>query len=209
MKGNPIHRDMAYAAERAGLRFILNVLLDGKKRIAGAVAGAPVLAHEAGCHMCERQAREQPVPADIVITSNGGYPLDQNLYQCVKGMTSAESCVKENGVIIMCGGLRDGVGGEAFCRWFHNCGSAREVTRRISEIPPEDTRPDQWQAQILARVMEKARCLFVASPESRDLIEGMHMTYCPTVQSALETAWEIKGKDARVNVIPDGVSVYF
>lgn len=41
------------------------------------------------------------IPADIAITTNGGYPLDQNLYQSVKGMTAAEATCNEGGVIII------------------------------------------------------------------------------------------------------------
>lgn len=207
--GNPIHRDMAFAAKQAGLAFILNVLLDKEKKIAGAVAGEPQSAHAAGCRLCEQSARETPVLSEIVITSNGGFPLDQNLYQCVKGMTSAEACVKENGVIIMCGGLRDGHGGEAFCDWFRKHARAQDVAAGIRAIQPEDTKPDQWQAQILARVLERARCLFVTGEENRSLIESMHMTYMPSVQEALEKAFDLMGDRAQVTVIPDGVGVYF
>ena len=207
LEQNPIHRDMLYAAERAGLRFILNVLIDGEKRVVGAVAGDPRQAHEAGCAMCGRRVSVRPVVADIAVTSNGGYPLDQNVYQSVKGMTAAEACVRPGGVIIMNAALGDGHGGEDFYRWFADRSGPEAVMRDIESIPAEATRFDQWEAQILARILLKARCIFVTGPENRALIEAMHMTWAPDADTALAMAGELVGPDSRVTVIPDGVGV--
>ncbi|MBO7320227.1 MAG: DUF2088 domain-containing protein, partial [Clostridia bacterium] len=100
LEGNPIHADMFAAAKLAGLAFILNVIIDSEKRVVRAFAGDPTLAHEAGCAFSMEQCRAERIPGDIVITTNGGYPLDQNVYQAVKSMTAAEACVNEGGVII-------------------------------------------------------------------------------------------------------------
>lgn len=207
LKGNPIHEDMAFAARQAGLAFILNVLLDERKQIASAVAGDAEAAHAEGCARCSAMLRARAVEADIVITSNGGYPLDQNIYQAVKGMTAAEACVRPGGVIIMCAALGDGHGGEAFYRWFADRAGAAEVARDIAHVPPEATSPDQWQAQVLARVLQRAECIFVSGEENRGLIEGMHMRFAPTVDDALAEASRLVGADASVAVIPDGVGV--
>ena len=207
LEGNPIHRDMLFAAKAAGLRFILNVIIDPEKRVVDAFAGDPEEAHRAGCAKCEAMCRAEAVLADIAITSNGGYPLDQNIYQSVKGMTAAETCVRPGGVIIMNAALGDGHGGEDFFRWFADRESPQAVTRDIENIPPENTRMDQWEAQILARVMGKATCIFVTGQENRDLIQQMHLLWAPDVQTALQKATELVGENSRVTVIPDGVSV--
>ena len=204
---NPIHRDMAYAARQAGLRFILNVIIDEEKRIVGAVAGDPEEAHRAGCALCERRVRVEPVVADIAVTSNGGYPLDQNIYQSVKGMTAAEACVRPGGVIIMNAALGDGHGGEDFFRWFADRDGPGAVMRDIESIPPEETRFDQWEAQILARIMLKATCVFVTGPENRALVEKMHMYWAPDADTALSMADALVGARSAVTVIPDGVGV--
>lgn len=204
---NPIHLDMVYASQQANLAFILNVLLDSRKRIVVAVAGDPIDAHLAGCAICENHTRAAPVLADIVITSNGGYPLDQNVYQAVKGMTAAEACVREGGVIIMCAALGDGHGGEEFYHWFTKRDSAAAVLREIESIQAEMTTQDQWQAQILARVLNKARCIFVTGEENRDIIEGMHMKWASDIKAALALTSEIVGKNASVIIIPDGVNI--
>lgn len=207
LEDNPIHRDMLFAARQANLAFVLNVLLDADKRILAAFAGDAQQAHSAGCEMSARITSVAAVEADVVITSNGGYPLDQNVYQCVKGMTAAEACVRPGGVIVLCAALGDGHGGEAFYRWFAERSSAEQVTRDIESIPAAQTRMDQWEAQILARVMHKAECLFITGEENRELIETMHMRWAPNVDAALCMAKERLGADASVTVIPDGVGV--
>ncbi len=207
LAGNPIHQDMIFAARQAKLAFILNVLIDGDKRVIAAVAGDLAQAHAAGCALSRQLTEVAAVPAEIVVTSNGGYPLDQNVYQAVKGMTAAEACVCPGGSIIMCAALGDGAGGADFYRWFAQRESPQQVARDIECIPPEETRMDQWEAQMLARVLCKAACYFVTDPENRALVESMHMRWAPDVDTALIQALEKHGANARVTVIPDGVGV--
>jgi len=91
IEGNPMRVDMVEAARRCGLAFILNVVVNAQKEVINAFAGDPVLAHQEGCRFVEELASVPAAPADIVVTTNGGYPLDQNVYQAVKGMTAAEA----------------------------------------------------------------------------------------------------------------------
>ena len=204
---NPIHHDMLCAAEKARLAFILNVLLDEDKRIVGAVAGDPQSAHMAGCEICRKAAAIPRVEGDIIFTSNGGYPLDQNLYQAVKGMTAAEVCVRKGGAIIMCAEICDGSGGDDFFHWFADRDSPAAVARDIRDISAGDTRPDQWQAQVLARVLNKAQCFVVTGRENRALVESMHMTWAPDPDAALRQARALVPDSPRVVVIPNGVGV--
>lgn len=111
---NPIHEDMLYAAKTAKLAFILNVALDKNKKIIGAFAGDSELAHNKGCEFVSKFYGVSGTKSDIVITTNGGYPLDQNIYQAVKGMTAGEALCREDGVIIMIASCCDGHGGESF-----------------------------------------------------------------------------------------------
>lgn len=204
---NPIHRDMLFAARQAGLAFILNVLLDEDKHVAAAYAGDPEAAHKAGCRECVQRTSVKGALADIVVTSNGGYPLDQNIYQSVKGMTAAEACVKQDGVIVMCAALGDGHGGEAFYRYFAERKDAHAVMDDITGVTAGETKPDQWQAQILARVLCKARCIFVTGPENRATIEAMHMLWAGNLEDAMRMADTFAGEHSSVTVIPDGVGV--
>ncbi len=207
LDGNPLHRDMLFAAGAVKLAFILNVVLDGDKRIAAAFAGDPEAAHAAGCEACMARTRVRRVEADIAVTSNGGYPLDQNVYQSVKGMTAGEACVRPGGVIILCAALGDGAGGEAFYRWLADAESPEALAGAIARVPAEETTEDQWEAQILARVLLRATVIFVTGEENRALIEAMHMTWAGDLEMAMRMTEGIVGEDARVAVIPDGVGV--
>ena len=204
---NPIHKDMLFAAKAAKLAFILNVLLDQDKNIVAAFSGDMEEAHKRGCDLSRRICEVKAIESDIVVTSNGGYPLDQNIYQCVKGMTAAEACVKKGGVIVMCAEASDGTGGDSFFHWFADRKSSAEVVRDIMDISPSETVPDQWEAQILARIMEKATCIFVTGENNREIVEAMHLIWAPNVDEAVGMAVKLVGQGGVTTVIPDGVGV--
>ena len=198
---------MLYAAEQAKLAFILNVAIDADKKVIAAFAGDPVKAHEEGCRFVGELSAVDGVDADIVITTNGGYPLDQNIYQSVKSMTAAEACAKPDGIIIEMSRCNDGHGGESFYQTFKNAKDAKEVEDMILKVKMEDTIADQWESQILARILSRHQVLYVADPSAKQILEDMHIQYVPTLKEALEIALKIKGKDAKIAAIPEGISV--
>ena len=204
---NPIHRDMVYAARTAGLTFILNVVLNEEKEIIGSFAGELERAHEKGCRFVADLAHVPQVQADITVSTNGGYPLDQNIYQAVKGMTAAEAANKEGGTIIMVAGCADGHGGEGF---YHNLADAKtpqEFLEKAVNTPRLETIPDQWTSQILARILSHHRVIMVSDLVEPQLITDMHMELAKNFDEALAKAYEYEGKDAKVAVIPDGLAV--
>lgn len=207
LEGNPIHRDMLYAAENANLAFILNVVIDSEKKVIKAFAGHREKAHEKGCEFVTELSKVDKIPADIAISTNGGYPLDQNIYQSVKGMTAAEATCVEGGVIIMVSACNDGHGGQSFYDNLAQAKSPRELLDRVAKVPRNETVPDQWEFQILARMLNKYTVIMVTDMCDSEMIKSMHMQHAFTFEEALKKAYEIKGKDAKVVVIPDGVSV--
>lgn len=207
LKNNPIHKDMLYAAQQAGLAFILNVVINAEKKVIAAFAGDSEKAHLTGCEYVLKMAEVKAQPADIVVTTNGGYPLDQNIYQSVKGMTAAEANCKEDGVIIMVSACNDGHGGQSFYENLRDAESPRALLERIAKVPRNETIPDQWEMQILARILDKFTVIMVTDMCSPEMIKEMHMEHAYTFEEALQRAFELKGKDAGVAVIPDGVSV--
>ncbi len=207
LEKNPIHEDMLYAAEQAKLAFILNVAINPEKEIIAAFAGHFVKAHEAGCRFVGKRAEVRKCPTDIVVSTNGGYPLDQNIYQSVKGMTAAEANCNENGVIIMVAGCRDGHGGESLYRQLKEAESPRGLLERFAKVPRNETSPDQWEAQILARILDKFTVILVTDLCDAQMIRDMHMEHAAAFEDALRRAFELKGPNASVSVIPDGVSV--
>ncbi|MCY6369561.1 nickel-dependent lactate racemase [Clostridium ganghwense] len=207
LEGNPLHKDMLYAAEKANLAFILNVVIDSDKKVIGAFAGNREQAHYNGCEFVKDLAGVNAVKADIAISTNGGYPLDQNIYQSVKGMTAAEATLGEKGVIIMVSMCNDGHGGEEFYETFKNANSVKEIMNEIVARDRHETISDQWESQVLARILLKYDVIMVTGAP-RKMIEDMHMKWAPSVDVALEMADEILGtKDGKITVIPDGVSV--
>ena len=206
LKDNPIHADMLCAAKAVNVQFIFNVALDGEKKIVAAWAGDLEKAHEAGVAFIRQWSQCPVVTGDIVITSNGGYPLDQNLYQSPKAMATAEACAGEDGVIIMCCSCCDGMGGAHFGQLIQR-GTPDEIDRYLSSIPPEKTIPEQWCTQVCVRVLRKHPVILVTTFLNHDEVRKANMIPASTPDEALEIAYRLKGNQASVVVIPDGVSV--
>ena len=207
LEGNPLHADMVAAAEMAKLAFIVNVVIDEEKKTVAAFAGDFRQAHEAGTAFLRQYCEVEAIPGDIVVTSNGGAPLDQNTYQSVKGLTAAEASAKEGAVLIMCAELADGTGGEGFYTSLRDCESPRAHFERCAATPQNQTIPDQWESQILCRILMKHRVIFVSRPEMETTLREMKLDYAPTLEAALAMAKADKGENASITVIPNGISV--
>lgn len=207
VKNNPIHTDMLYACRAAGLAFICNVVLNAEKEIIYAVAGDCDLAHVEGREFLAGKCQVNRATADIVITTNGGYPLDQNIYQAVKGMTAAEATVRKGGVIIMLAKSNDGHGGEEFYKTFAEEKDLDRMLDTFLQTPKEKTRIDQWQSQIFARVLQHAHVVYVSDAPDK-MVRDLHMTPAKNLEQAMHIAEDfLENKKATITVIPDGVSV--
>ena len=207
LEGNPIHTDMLWAAKQAKLRYVVNVVLNGEKQVIYAVAGELEAAHKKGTDFLSRLCGVETAPADIVISTNGGYPLDQNVYQAVKGMTAAEAAVKEGGVIIMLADSSDGLGGDHF---YHQLADEPDIDKTMALFLSRgrnDTVPDQWQSQIFIRILQKATVIYVSQMDD-ETVEAMHMIPAKNLADAMEKAKKMLGKQVpTVTAIPDGVAV--
>ena len=207
LENNPIHEDMLWAAKKAKLQFIVNVVLNSEKEVIYAVAGEVEEAHKKGTEFLSSQCGAKAVWSDIVISTNGGYPLDQNVYQAVKGMTAAEATVKQDGVIIMIASSSDGIGGDHF---YHQLADEEDINKVMETFLQRDrneTVPDQWQTQIMLRVLMRARVIYV-SEMNDEVVEKMHMIPAHSIDEAIKKAKELLGKeDVTITAIPDGVSV--
>lgn len=206
LDNNPIHIDMLYAAKKAGLQFICNVVINAKKEVVYAVSGDVDLAHKEGVKFLEKLCGVKKVEADIVISTNGGYPLDQNIYQSVKGMTSGEACVKRGGVIIMIASASDGHGGQSFFDTFNNDKSLDELYAEFMEKDAEHTVDDQWEAQILTRILKKATVIYVSDLDD-EMVKNFRMLPVKSLDEAIMLARKIMGNDASILALPDGISI--
>ena len=207
LDGNPIHEDMLFAARAAKLAFVVNVVIDAAHEPIFSVAGDCEAAHRAGREFLASKCQVDAIPADIAVSTNGGYPLDQNIYQAVKGMTAAEATVKPGGVIVMFASASDGHGGASFHRTFRDEPDLERMMRTFLARRPEETIIDQWQSQILARVLLKAKVVFVSDCDDQT-VRDLHMIPAHGAEEAMAKARELVGRpDYTVTVIPDGVAV--
>jgi nickel-dependent lactate racemase len=207
IEGNPIHTDMLYAARTIRLAFICNVVLNMEKKVIYAVAGDCDLAHRKGADFLAGKCGLAASTADIAISTNGGYPLDQNIYQAVKGMTAAEATVKKGGVIIMLSKSDDGHGAPEFYKTFAEEKDLDRMLDVFMKTPKENTRVDQWQSQIFARVLKHATVIFI-SDAADEMVRDFQMVPAHSIEEAVKKAEEILGKsDASIVAIPDGVAV--
>ena len=207
LEGNPIHEDMLYAARCVNMNFICNVVINSDKDAIFCVSGDLDLAHKVGREFLASKCQVKSVNADIAISTNGGYPLDQNIYQAVKGMTAAEATVKEGGVIIMLARSNDGHGGDEFHKMFAEERNVDVLMNRFLSTPKEKTPQDQWQSQIFARVLKRATVIYVSEAPAV-MVEDLHMIPAATLEEAIAKAEEILGNNnASIVAIPDGVGV--
>lgn len=205
--GNPIHEDMLWAAKTAKLAYVVNVVLNADKKVIYAVAGDVEKAHKKGTDFLFELCGADAVEADIAISTNGGYPLDQNVYQAVKGMTAAEATVKKGGVIIMLASSLDGNGGEHF---YHQLADEPDIKKTMAQFLSRgrnETKPDQWQSQILVRILLHSSVIYISEMPDEE-VSAMHMIPAHSIEEALQKAKQILGKqDVKIAVIPDGIAV--
>ena len=143
-----------------------------------------------------------PEPADIVITTSAGYPLDTTFYQSIKGLTAAAPIVKKGGTIILAAQCESGLGSEEFTTLATD---ARELETIIKELVSERVFIiDQWQFEKFAQARRKADIILVAEGIPVQQKNRMHLRWTETVQEALALALKQHGPNARVAVIPKG-----
>jgi nickel-dependent lactate racemase len=202
LEGNPVRADLEEGAAMVGVDFILNVVVDGEHLIVGAVAGDLTAAHRAGCDMvAERGKVAIPSLADIVLVSAGGYPKDVNLYQAQKALDNAAYAVRPGGIIILVAECGEGCGNRAFEEWM----TQGDTPPRLLERIQQKFVLGGHKAAAIALVARKARIFFV-SPEMSE-VELAGMEHYPTVDEALRAAFDAKGPDPTVLVLPQGGSV--
>ncbi len=206
-EGNPIWEEMRAVALRIEPLFLLNVTLNSQRQITGVFAGDVVAAHAAGCQQVRESAMlAEPAPYDIVVTTNSGYPLDQNLYQCVKGMSAAARIVRDGGTIIMAAACADGLPDHGrYAALLSEAGSPARMLAMLEQ--PGFSEPDQWQVQIQAQIQQRADVYVYSDGLSDEQIRRALFTPCRDIEQTLDDLRAKYGPAARVAVLPDGPQV--
>ncbi len=199
---NPVRADLEEVTKFLPVDFIVNVVLDEKKRILRAFAGHCIDAHRQGCKFLD-SIYQVPLdrPADVVIVSAGGYPKDINIYQAQKALDNAKTAVRGGGVIILAAECAEGYGEKVFERWFNDF-TAPDVI--ISEIK-RNFELGGHKAAAIAMVAEKCSIYLVSGMPS-DKVEKMFMKPFDNLQDAYDHALESAGSQSSTVVIPFGGS---
>lgn len=198
--GNPLRQDIDDVSNLVNVDMIVNAIQNEKRRIVKVVAGDPVTAHRKGAEYSDMIYKVKvPEPAEIVITSPGGYPRDINLYQAQKALENARQAIKPGGIIILVAECREGSGDPVFQEWLSEASSPNEVVNRISK----KFVLGGHKAAAFASVMREHQ-VYLVSSMSTELVNRMHFKAAPTVEKALDEALHDLGEDAQILVLPEG-----
>ncbi len=183
--------------------FMLNVTLNGEKEITSVYAGDVIAAHRVGCDFVRENAMYAvDRPFDIVITTNSGYPLDQNLYQTVKGMSAAAQIVRQGGSIISASECSDGVPDHGnYAKILQMRDTPQQLLDMIND--PTFSMFDQWQVQIQAMIQLKADC-YLYSTLDKDTVTKAKFKPIDDVEETLAQLMPKYGPAPRVAVLPFG-----
>lgn len=203
-EGNPIHDDVRAIARMTGVHFAVDVALNRDQRITRVFAGDLFAEHAEACAHVKRTAMSAVDSLfDVVITTNSGYPLDQNLYQAVKGMSAAACIVKPGGTIICAAECRDGVPADSpYARVLRERNSPAALLAMIEA--PGYSVPDAWQVQVQALIQAKATVLVKAGGLSTDAVRSAHFEPVTDLAMAVRGALAEAGPNATLAVLPHG-----
>ncbi len=201
LDGNPVHLDMQEAAHMANVNFTLNVVLNSEKKIVRVFAGDLDKVFMHGVKLVDKMYKI-PVekPADIVLTSPGGYPLDIDLYQSYKAVDSALGVVKEGGVIILVAECLEGHGNEVFYKWMKEYKNIENVERRLKR----KFLLGAHKAYYLFKALKNVKIFLVSTMPSFYAENIFRLRVANSVNLALQSAFKITGKNSKVLVLPHG-----
>ena len=199
-EGNPVHDFVRAAVALAPPHLSVDVAINRARQVTAVFAGPLPAAHDAACaHVQATAVCAVEAPFDLVVSTNGGHPLDRNLYQAVKGMAAAERIVRSGGTIVVAAACEDGVpGGGAFARLLADARTPADLVG-ASDAPALD----RWQAQVLGRVLDRAEVLLFAEGLDPDAPASPLLVGVPDLDDAVARALHRLGAGARVAVMPE------
>lgn len=201
---NPIHSAIREIAEQTGVSFALDVTLNRDRQITGVFAGELFAEHRQAVIAARKAAMRAVDQAfDIVITTNSGYPLDQNLYQTIKGISAAARIVRPGGTIICASECSDGIPDHGeYGRLLASTSGSEEILSLVHQ--PGFQRQDQWQAQIQAQIQQHAEVYIFSDGLTPEQIRDAHLLPAEDLDELLHDRIDHYGSDARICVLPEG-----
>ena len=199
---NPLHHELLEIARLARHDFMIDVALTRRREIAAVFAGQPEAAHRAGTDFVGRTMLETiDAPADAVITTAAGYPLDLTFYQTVKGITAAAHVVRDGGRILILSECAEGAGAPEFQDLMRRFPSDREFLESIRHAP---VTVDQWQLEKLALVSSRKQIVYYTPGLPAEFRTRLWGLWVPSVETGLAALLEGLAPGARVIAIPEG-----
>lgn len=201
--GNPVHEENTRIARMAGCDFIVNVSIDGQRRVTWVGAGDMEDAWRAGVRFVEGVVKVPVREAlDVVVTSGAGYPLDTTWYQAIKGLTGALPIVKQGGTIVLAASLSEGIGSPEFQQLIADNQDLTQFMQRI--LGKDYFVMDQWQLEEMAKVVRRCKVKVVSDGLSGDVLRRCHVEPAASVEAAVADSFAEYGPQARCAVIPKG-----
>jgi lactate racemase len=210
MDGNPVQDFVRQAVELAPPSISVDVTIDRDRRLTGIFCGPLPGAHRLACEqVLETAVTTVDGPFEVVLTTNGGYPLDRNLYQAVKGMAAAERVVAQGGTIVVAAECCDGLpSGGAFERLLSECRTPAELLAgghvREDGAARTPAEPDGWQTQVLGRVLSKAQVWLKADGLDDASVHLAQMYPVDDIVRAVSDALGHHGRGSRLCVLVRG-----
>ena len=202
--GNPVHDDVRDIAAMTGVDFSVDVTINRNRKVTSVYAGDLFMAHEAACRSAKNSAmQEVDRPFDVVVTTNSGYPLDQNLYQAVKGMSAAAQIVKDGGTIVCAAECSDGIPDHG---QYKKLLTMRDSPKDLLDMILADGHNvhDQWQVQLQAQIQMRASVYLKSGYLSPEQVKEAHLTPIDSIEDTVADALRGSGNGARVCVLPEG-----
>lgn len=203
LEHNPTQALIRTFGALAPVDFCVNVTLNRKRGITGFFCGEALATHLEGCAFARESAMVKCARRfPVVITTNGGYPLDQNLYQSVKGLSAAAQIVDDGGLIVAVSECADGFPAHGnFARLLFEHDSPQAILDTV--LKPGFSMFDQWEAQLLAMIQVRAKvALFSTLPA--DEVRRAHMDHVANLDEYLAAVMRRLGANTPVAVLPDG-----
>lgn len=202
--GNPVHDAIREIAATTGVDFSVDVTINRDGRVTSVYAGDLFLVHDAACRSAKSTAMQRvDQPFDVVVTTNGGYPLDQNLYQAVKGMSAAAQIVRDGGTIVCAAECSDGIPEHGQYKKLLAMRNSPEELLEMIASPRHDVH-DQWQVQLQAQILLRARVCLKSRCLTPDQVTQAHLTPIDSIEDAVADVLRDAGRGARVGVLPEG-----
>jgi nickel-dependent lactate racemase len=203
LDGNPLHRELLEVVRRVGVHFCVNVALDRERRIAALACGEIERAHARAVAFVESESLVSlDAPADLVVASGGGHPLDATFYQAIKGIATATAVVRPDGAILLCAALAEGVGSAPFEALLRESASPEDFERRLAD--ERRFAIDQWMVQHLCQARRRARVLLYTDGLPLASANELLVEAVASPEQGIARALAGARPPARIAVLPQG-----